>query len=171
MNISEKVAYLKGLAEGVEAASDAKEGKILKNILDILEDIAGSLSDLQEKQENLFIYSEELDKDLGTLEKAFIRNYTGYTDNTDNIFDSDGFHDDDEYFGDLEDSAKIDCPKCGELILFDLDDIEEGGRIDCPECGAEISVVGEFSSERRGCGGCGGKFRINENDNDEPLEF
>jgi hypothetical protein len=35
MNIGEKVAYLKGLAEGLELSSDTKNGKIIKGILDI----------------------------------------------------------------------------------------------------------------------------------------
>ena len=38
MNISEKVAYLKGLAEGLEL-EDSKEGKLIKGIIDVLDDI------------------------------------------------------------------------------------------------------------------------------------
>lgn len=166
MNIGEKVAYLKGLAEGIEISSDTREGKLLKGMLDILGDIAKSLRDSEEAQGNLLVYAEELDEDLGILEKAFLKNH-GMPD-IDDDEDTEGvppaddeFYNEDEneyeYFGDLEGSAKINCPSCGELLLFDLDDIiEESGYINCPECNAEIAIVGEFSSESGGCcGGCG----------------
>ena len=38
MTTSEKVAYLKGLAEGMEIDKETKEGKLLNVIIDILED-------------------------------------------------------------------------------------------------------------------------------------
>ncbi|MCL2098870.1 MAG: hypothetical protein FWH24_00345 [Oscillospiraceae bacterium] len=167
MDIGEKTAYLKGLAEGVELSSDKKEGKLLKGILDVLEDVAKELKDLKEEQENLAAYSEELDEDLGALEKAFITNrkrIASHFEDFDNFDNFDGFDEfedfedfeDEEDFGDLDGAVEINCLKCGELILFDIDDIiEEGGFIDCPKCGAEISAVGGFSSESGGkCEGC-----------------
>ena len=170
MNISEKVAYLKGLAEGLVASPNTKEGKLLTGILDVLGDVAKSLREAEEAQGNLFVYAEELDEDLGALEKAFL-NRRGAADsggkNTARIAGAavavvggNEFYDEDEDayedFGDLEGSAKINCRSCGELLLFDLDDIEDGGAVSCPECGAEISVVGAFSSDgcSSGCGGC-----------------
>ena len=176
MNIREKVAYLRGLSEGIEVSSDTKQGKLLKGILDVLGDMAQSFQDFEETQGSLLIYAEELDEDLGILERAFLQKHglppdDGNKDRDDDfdIDDDDlegldglyGEDDDDyEYFGDLEGSAKLNCPSCGELLLFDLDDIDididgEGGSIDCPECGEKISVVGTFSSDGgAGCGGC-----------------
>ena len=40
MTIAEKVAYIKGLAEGSKISSESKEGKVLTAIIDVLEDIA-----------------------------------------------------------------------------------------------------------------------------------
>lgn len=40
MEITEKVAYLKGLAEGMELDTEKKEGKLLAAIIDVLDDIA-----------------------------------------------------------------------------------------------------------------------------------
>mgnify|MGYP000736459654 FL=1 len=37
MEISEKVAYLKGLAEGLALDSDTKEGKLIAAIIDVLD--------------------------------------------------------------------------------------------------------------------------------------
>ena len=46
MNISEKVAYLKGLAEGLDLG-DGKEAKVLAGILDVLEDICEEIYDVE----------------------------------------------------------------------------------------------------------------------------
>ena len=47
MTTSEKVAYLKGLAEGLGVDKETKEGRILDAILDILEDVAHDIEDLE----------------------------------------------------------------------------------------------------------------------------
>jgi|GEM_PF-23376 len=72
MNISEKVAYLKGLAEGLEISSDSKNGRIVKGILDVLEDIAASMQTLEDENETLEDYITEVDEDLGEVEENFI---------------------------------------------------------------------------------------------------
>ena len=46
MEIIEKVAYLKGLAEGMELNTEKKEGKLLSAIIDLLEDIAQALENV-----------------------------------------------------------------------------------------------------------------------------
>ena len=48
MEITEKVAYLKGLAEGMELDTGKKEGKLLSAIIDVLEDIALELQDIED---------------------------------------------------------------------------------------------------------------------------
>ncbi|MBQ7681434.1 MAG: hypothetical protein IJT31_04395, partial [Oscillibacter sp.] len=58
MSIGEQVAYLKGLAEGMELGKDKKEGKLLSEIIDILGGVADELEALREEQEAL---SETLD--------------------------------------------------------------------------------------------------------------
>ena len=49
MEITERVAYLKGLAEGMELNTDKREGKLLAAIIDVLEDIALELEDIQDE--------------------------------------------------------------------------------------------------------------------------
>ena len=167
MSISEKVAYLRGLAEGIgieisDEADNTKEGRLLTGILDVLGDIATAIEESQATQDSLFIYAEELDEDLGIVERAFLASERKHGRTT---FDMgiDGIADEDDYadntyedFAELEGAAKMDCPKCDELLIFDLDDINDGGYITCPKCDAELSVVGSFSSDDDGCGGCGG---------------
>ena len=48
MGIIEKVAYLKGLAEGMELDTEKKEGKLIAAIIDLLDDIALELEDLKD---------------------------------------------------------------------------------------------------------------------------
>ena len=48
MTISEKVAYLKGLAEGLNLDTEkSKEGKLISVMIGILEEVAMSVEDLE----------------------------------------------------------------------------------------------------------------------------
>ena len=68
MEITEKVAYLKGLAEGMELDTGKKEGKLLAAIIDVLDDIALELRDLGDGQGEL---EEALDAWTSRLEKVY----------------------------------------------------------------------------------------------------
>ena len=71
MTISEKVAYLKGLAEGLNIDTEkSKEGKLISVMIGILEEIGMSIEDLEE---NTVALGEEIDAisdDLSDVEKA-----------------------------------------------------------------------------------------------------
>ena len=54
--LSEEVAYLRGLAEGLEIESETKEGKIICKIIDVLENMADTLDDMQEDYDELVEY-------------------------------------------------------------------------------------------------------------------
>ena len=59
MTISEKVAYLKGLAEGLDLdTAKSKEGKLISVMIGILEEIGMSIEDLEE---NTVALGEEID--------------------------------------------------------------------------------------------------------------
>ena len=69
MEILEKVAYMKGLAEGLSLDTKTKEGKLLTVMMDILEDMALELEDLFEEQAEL----EEGRAELADAEKELKR--------------------------------------------------------------------------------------------------
>ena len=71
MSISEKVAYLKGLMEGLNL-QDNEEVRLIKSIADILAEIAAELAELREDTDTLSDYVEEVDYDLGDLEQAVL---------------------------------------------------------------------------------------------------
>ena len=123
MTISEKVAYLKGLAEGLNIDTDkSKEGKLITVMIDILDEIAMSIEDLEE---NSLALGEEIDvlsDDLADVE--------------DIVFDDED-EDDEEEFDD--DWFEVECPSCDEVLVVDEDALEEG-YIKCPNCGTEYSL-------------------------------
>ena len=76
MSVSEKVAYLRGLMEGLDLDGDSKEGKLFAAIVDALDEMASEISDLEEDIEDveddldeLEEYIEEVDEALGEVEE------------------------------------------------------------------------------------------------------
>ncbi len=129
MTVSEKVAYIKGLAENAGFSDNEAKDKVVKAIIDVLEDIAGAIGEINEQL-------DAVDEDLAYLEEDF------YED--DEEFYDDDEEDDDDYF-------EIECPTCNDIIYLDDEMIDEGG-IKCPNCGQEI----EFDVTCGDCGGCSG---------------
>ena len=134
MTLTEKVAHLKGLMEGLGIDEATKEGKVLKYIADILEDMALSVCDLEDETDTLNQYIEEIDEDLGSLEDDFYEDYDDcdcYDDDCD--CDCDCCCDDD----DIGEFYEVTCPSCGEPVY--LDDSIDPSRVICPSCHAEFS--------------------------------
>ena len=118
MNITERVAYLKGLAEGMELNTDKREGKLLAAVIDVLEDIALELEDIRDEQVELADGLDAVSDDLEDVEEA--------------VFD-----DEDEDGEDDEECYATTCPTCGETIYFD-ETILEDGEVLCPNCGEKL---------------------------------
>ena len=70
MEITEKVAYLKGLMEGMKIDTETNEGKILSAMVDILEDIGLELEDLWNAQGELEDGLDVVSDDLEDVEDA-----------------------------------------------------------------------------------------------------
>ena len=68
MTITEKIANLKGYLEGVQLDESKQETKIIEKIVDILEDMALEIEEMEENVDTLNDYAEELDEDLGDVE-------------------------------------------------------------------------------------------------------
>jgi len=156
MNVSEKVAYLRGLAAGLEVSSKSKEGKLFEATLDVLEEIAGSLHELEENALDLAEEIDVLSDDLADVEKVVFDE-----DDEDEDYDEDEggcygrccrANEDDEYppmfevtcpacentitvDEDVLNLGTIQCPNCGEMLEFDLDSIEEDEDEDVPADG------------------------------------
>ena len=136
--IEKKVAYLKGLAEGLALDENKPETKIINAMLDILDELAMSVTDLEDAMD---IFSEQLDavdEDLDELE-GFV-----YEDLDDCCCDDCCDDEDEEYYD-------VECPSCGEVICVDGDILEEGS-INCPNCNELLEF--EIDCDCDDCEGC-----------------
>ena len=64
MTLSEKSAYLKGLMEGMKLDTEANEGKLLAAIVDLLGDMAKTVSDVEETTLAISDELDEIEEDL-----------------------------------------------------------------------------------------------------------
>ena len=71
MTVTEKVAYLKGLVEGLDFDKDDKETKVINAVLDVLEDLALAVSDLDDEMVVVTEQLDAVDEDLADLEEIF----------------------------------------------------------------------------------------------------
>ena len=118
MTISEKVAYLKGLAEGLNLDTEkSKEGKLISVMIGILEEIGLSIEDLEENTQALGEI-DVLSDDLSDVEDV--------------VFDEDEDEDEDDEDYD-DDWFEVECPTCEEPLVID-DKALADGMIQCPNC-------------------------------------
>ncbi len=129
MEITEKVAYLKGLAEGMELDTDKKVGKLLAAIIDALDDIALELEDIKDEQAELADGLDAVSDDLEDVENVIF-------DEWDDEDEDDGEY----YYDDLDEDEECyatTCPTCEETIYFD-ESVLEDGEVICPNCGERL---------------------------------
>ena len=127
MEIIEKVAYLKGLAEGMELDTGKKEGKLLAAIIDLLEDIALEIEDIEDEQAEL---SDGLDAVSDDQEDVEDLVFEDWEDDDEDEYEEDELDED-------EDCYATTCPTCEETIYFDESILDEGEVI-CPNCGEKL---------------------------------
>lgn len=133
MTTNEKVAYLKGLMEGMELDTESREGKLFKLIADILEDLALDVEDLEENSYDLAEEIDALSDDLADVEDLLFE---------DEDEDEDGCDYDCACCGGCEDEDEdeeplffeVTCPSCDKTITID-EDVLNLGAIQCPGCG------------------------------------
>lgn len=132
MTVSEKVAFLKGLMEGMELDADKKEVKVIKLMADVLEDLAGEVTEVEDDIADINEYMEAMDEDLTNVEEEI---FGDECDDCDCDCDCDC---DDCDCDDCDDCYHVDCPSCGKEICFE--EVPEGETFTCPSCGKEIPL-------------------------------
>ena len=131
MTLTEKVAYLKGLAAGLDLDKDSKETKLFEAMFDILEEMALTIGDIDEDLAACEDLVDAIDEDLDELEE-----YVFCEDDDDFCCDCDDYCDDDDLY-------EVECPSCGEEILIDEEMLDEE-YIECPACGEKLELDIEF---------------------------
>ena len=168
MKLTEKIAYMKGLLDGMELDGSTKEGKAILQMAEVMEEMGVYIDDLQSQVDELTELCDLLDHDLGDVESDL------YCDDDDEreFSDDDDEEDDDEDFeigqvlpADYDDYAYedddeeefdevqyvVNCPSCDETVSLSERQLEEGSMV-CPHCGELLefnydNIETEFSAE------------------------
>ncbi|MBR4257245.1 MAG: zinc ribbon domain-containing protein [Clostridia bacterium] len=140
MTLSEKVAYLKGLSEGLKISADSDQGRVITEIIGVLQDVADSVSALEEECDRLNEYVEEIDEDLGDVEETVYGDDEEDGDYEEDDYDDEDYDDEDEDDEDYDDDViEIECPNCGETIC--VPPTVDYAHLICPACNEEFSYI------------------------------
>lgn len=120
--LSEKVAHLKGLLEGLNMDEKSKESRVFAAMADLLQNVTEEIDLLARKHEELDDFVDAIDSDLSDVE--------------DILYDDEEDEDED----DEEDDGVVNyvCPHCGEEIPLDTDLIDLSEDLECPSCGKPL---------------------------------
>lgn len=128
--LANRIAYLRGLADGLEVGEKSSEGKMMVEIIEILNEIEGELRELHARVEEAEDYVEAMDEDLEDIELYL---FEDDEDLYETVVDCED--DDDEYaaFYDLDDDE--------DAHLFEGQEdphLDTTYEFSCPCCNNEI---------------------------------
>ncbi len=123
----EKVAYLRGVADGMELGDD-KYAKLLRLIIETLDEMADTLDETEEAIIDMDECIDDMCDELSDIDECL-----------DALLDGDDEDDEDDDFIELE------CPHCGETVYFDQSMLEGDEPLICPSCNEP--VIPELSKE------------------------
>lgn len=151
--LGEKVSYLKGLMDGLAIDETTKEGKILKVMSEILEEMTSTIEDIADEVDEVVELVDIIDQDLGDVEEEIFDLDDDccccYDEDEDEeiLNDSaseDDFDDDYDFDDDDEQMYECCCTNCGDTICISESIVKEGS-MKCPKCNAllEFNYVEE----------------------------
>ena len=117
METSESLGYLKGLIDGLDLDANKKETKVIKAIVDVLENLATDVDDMTEGLELVGEQIDAVDEDLADLEEY--------------VYDDDDCDCDCDCCDDDCEEYEVECPNCGEVLEFE---VEYDDDCDCDDC-------------------------------------
>ena len=123
--LTDKVSYLKGLADGMKLNMDKDAKKLFMEILGALGEFAEEMQVMSDAHDELNEYVESIDDDLADLEETLFGD-------EDEVDDEDGEDEDDDAI------ITYACPECGHEIEFRADDVDLSEDYLCPACGKPI---------------------------------
>lgn len=124
MKITEKAAYIKGLAEGLELDPKDKVTKVVKALIDLVQEMSETISDLEQCYDDVCDQIDALDEDLAGVEDML------YDDGEEESCSCCQNSDDDAVY-------EVTCPTCQKVIGLSEEDISKDGMI-CPNCGETL---------------------------------
>ena len=127
-NLTDRVSYLKGLAEGMQLDKDTSANKLLLSMLDVLDEMAKEIADINDTYDELNEYVESIDDDLADLEDVL------FEDEDDCCCDDD----DCDCCDEDDDLIAYACPSCGHEIEFRASEVDFDEEYLCEACGEPI---------------------------------
>ncbi len=116
MTLSEKVAYLRGLEEGLNLNENAPETKLFSGMTTLLSDMSEQVETLTADLEEFARRLEEIDYDLGALERELLTGKATVTKSP---------------------LYEVECPTCGEVLSINEAELRRG-EISCPRCRTQL---------------------------------
>ncbi len=128
MELMEKVAYLKGLVDGLDIDMTTKEGKVLAAVMDVLNEMSDVMYEISDEVSETVDLVEAIDEDLGALEDDYYEEECECDECDDEAFDD---------YEEDEPMYECTCPSCGDTICLGESLVEEG-CVDCLNCGQKL---------------------------------
>ena len=134
MDLNAKAAYIRGLMTGMEFDPGSKNGKVIAAMMDLLEEMAASVTEHDNALDQVYDELETLDQDLDDV-----------------VADLYGEEDEDEESDDEEDGEElyeVTCPNCGAVSTVDEETLlDQQSELVCPNCGAAFDIELEGTEE------------------------
>ncbi|MHC1785959.1 MAG: CD1247 N-terminal domain-containing protein [Christensenellales bacterium] len=146
--LTDKVAFLLGLAEGMNLNPQTPENKLLLKILDVLKDFSYELEEMRDRQDDLSEYVDNIDEDLSEVEELLFDDEDEDEDEEEDEESScrgcgHHHHHEEAAEGEME----YECPHCGYQTKFDLADFDFEEDYLCPQCHKSFFPEGETEDE------------------------
>lgn len=106
MDLKERVRYLQGLAAGLQVGEESPTGRVVNGVLEVLEQVASELQEVNRSHAELEDYVECVDADLAEVEQDL-----------------------------AGEAALMTCPECGGTVEIPPEDEDGAPEITCPNCG------------------------------------
>lgn len=150
--LSERISYLRGLADGMNLSNETSEGRILKEIIEVLDDIAISVEELED---DFIVTSDDLENRCEDIEEFLFGD------------DDEDYYDEFDY-DDEEEIDTITCPACKGNVTFSEDMINDDFTVfTCPSCGEEIELEWFDDDCCSDCAFCDHGFEDDEDEEDD----
>ncbi len=127
-DLTNRAAYLKGLADGMKLDKETNEGKLLNEIIALLGDITEEIEMIDDEQGFIADKLDDIDDSIDIL--------------CEEVFDEEIYEYDDEE----DEEYAIKCEKCGKDVFLSYEDFE-CDDLACPYCGEPIEIEFECDGD------------------------
>ncbi len=125
--LTDRISYLKGMADGMKLNMDKDANKLMLEMLTVMGEMAEEMAAMTEAHNDLNEYVESIDDDLADLEETL------FGDEDEDLEGDEGDEEEDEDL-DEDDLISYACPHCGHEIEFHASDVDFDEDYLCPAC-------------------------------------